>query len=273
MLSSTIYSSPRLLQVKTVDHAALLRNSFCPPRSYSRGAIIGFSQKAKLNLARYLSRLNVPSNALHLSCTYGASFPKTSDSFKHDLAVFKKRVIRLGLYGVWRLEFQKRGAPHYHFLLWPVDGESYFLGDAAAESWRKVSGNNSDSAAYVSGGAIGRSAWYLALHSAKGDQSPPIKVGRWWGKISSEELNDREQSDPVASLDSQKEMILLKRIFVRHLYAQKRKLARNHGNGKPRRPLARKWSSNSNAGFTWFLPEASHSKLLKFVAEFKVKTK
>ncbi len=55
-----------------------------------------------------------------VTLTYHHSWPKDRQGRKRHLDAFRKRLERH--YGpfaaVWRLEFQKRGAPHYHLLMW-----------------------------------------------------------------------------------------------------------------------------------------------------------
>jgi hypothetical protein len=241
-----IFSSPRLFQVST-SHPV---NPNRPPIEYCRGNIVGFSPKARRNLAKYIATLVVPPVGIHLTCTYGKKYPKNSSDYKTDLDKFKKRLIRLGLFGIWVLEFQERGAPHFHLLLFPTDNESWELGEFAARAWREVSGNTSNSAAFVSNGATGRSTFYLALHSTKGNQSPPWRVGRWWGKIDTKHLKSVEFTEDLAECENDRELVWLKRIFIRHANAQRRK----RGNFKKFKSNNWCGAREKQKGFTWFIP-------------------
>ena len=44
------------------------------------------------------------------------------------------------MFGIWKLEPQERGAPHYHCLIWGVDEEDLF--DFVAYTWYEIAGNN-----------------------------------------------------------------------------------------------------------------------------------
>lgn len=54
-----------------------------------------------------------------VTLTYHNSWPESREARKKHLDALRKRMERLyGVFaGVWRLEFQRRGAPHYHLLL------------------------------------------------------------------------------------------------------------------------------------------------------------
>lgn len=59
---------------------------------------------------------------LFLTLTYPGCFPHDSKTWKRDLDVFWKRVTRVypGASAEWKLEPQKRGAPHYHLLVYGI---------------------------------------------------------------------------------------------------------------------------------------------------------
>jgi hypothetical protein len=138
--------------------------------------IQGFSAKARYNLAKELSRICWDVEPAHITLTYGKTYPKS----KEHLEALRKWLERRGYYGVWRLEFQERGAPHYHILL---GGFSPGQENAFRNYWIKLSGNTSRRGFKATYRESGKSSWYLALHHAKDNQAPDIKVGRWWGWI------------------------------------------------------------------------------------------
>jgi len=69
--------------------------------------------------------------------TYPAEFP-TARASKRDLDAFRKRLEREypGVCGVWKIEPQKRGAPHYHMQLF-FDGVDYTQVVGGREGWRE----------------------------------------------------------------------------------------------------------------------------------------
>lgn len=80
--------------------------------------------------------------AVFLTLTYGQEFPHPRVAKRH-LDNFLKRIKRTyeNVSGFWRLEFQERGAPHFHLLLFGLPFVSYSW---FAETW---------------GGVVGRVFW------------------------------------------------------------------------------------------------------------------
>jgi hypothetical protein len=75
-------------------------------------------------MQKVMSQLRVTSviRALFLTLTYPAKFPDGKRA-KRDLDVFLKRLARAypEVAGIWRIEAQKRGAPHFHLVLLGVE--------------------------------------------------------------------------------------------------------------------------------------------------------
>lgn len=85
-----------------------------------RGVIIGFSLNSRKRLLEDVAKLDCrKALPLFLTMTYPAEFPDCSTAKRH-LRAFRKRLMRRypGLALIWRIELQKRGAPHFHCLLW-----------------------------------------------------------------------------------------------------------------------------------------------------------
>lgn len=173
------------------------------------------SAKSSLSVAKVLSSLDWAKNGpcIHVTATYWKEWPKS----KGDLADEKAKLVAvLGRHfecGIWRLEFQQRETaqeksarqsarrkrrkgegslyvPHWHFLLWlgsrNVDEKAAWL-----SSWwaaRDTYPNPSEHGLMVTMGDQARGTWYLAMHAAKREQSPPFAVGRWWGYINRDTL-------------------------------------------------------------------------------------
>src|SRR6185503_11803793 len=62
------------------------------------------------------------SPSLFVTLTYPKQFPSDPGSYRSHLASFFKRLKRAfpTFSAIWKLEFQKRGAPHYHVLIFGV---------------------------------------------------------------------------------------------------------------------------------------------------------
>ena len=173
----------------------------------------GMSAKSSLSVARVLSSLDWAKNGqcIHVTATYWKEWPST----KGDLADAKAAMVcalgRKVECGIWRLEYQRRetdvekaerirlrlkrvkGAgklyvPHWHFLLWLGGRELEHVAGWLHRWWADFSGNRSENALAITSGDQARGTWYLAMHAAKREQSPPFSVGRWWGYINRDEL-------------------------------------------------------------------------------------
>lgn len=95
-----------------------------------RGKIQDFSAKSRSRLQRKLATINEFDATLpdFLTLTYPGEYSEDWHDWKKHLHAFNMALVRRwpSVWGLWRLEFQQRGAPHYHFLLWEgpeVEGE------------------------------------------------------------------------------------------------------------------------------------------------------
>lgn len=85
-----------------------------------RGKITEFTPASRRRLMRKINSINRDEVDLpfFITLTYHDDWPETSAGRKHQMDALQKRMERA--YGpfaaIWRLEFQKRGAPHYHLL-------------------------------------------------------------------------------------------------------------------------------------------------------------
>jgi hypothetical protein len=157
-----------------------------------RGDVKAFSKQSRMRLFQMLHELKFESVTFE-TLTYPLDFPTDPKIYKAHLKEYRRRYeLRYGkVKTVWRLEFQLRGAPHYHLMR--LDAPFIPVLDLC-NLWADVV--HSDSAAHrkigvdiklSTGGKEGRLiAVYLAKYVAKIDDRPNIDlekgVGRWWGK-------------------------------------------------------------------------------------------
>jgi hypothetical protein len=90
-------------------------------RSYGkRGKVTEFSKASRKRLLELFATIDAK-KYLFITLTYGANFPDTPNAKRH-LKAFMMRLERRykRLCGVWRLEYQERGAPHFHLILMNV---------------------------------------------------------------------------------------------------------------------------------------------------------
>jgi len=108
-----------------------------------RGSVQTFSRKSRKRLLEFMNRVDVPSTVLNkpvvfITLTYGQWWAN-SDYAKKHLRAFLERLRRFApaASGVWRVEGQKRGAPHFHVLLFNLP---YISKDEIKSWWAEIVG-------------------------------------------------------------------------------------------------------------------------------------
>lgn len=254
-----------------------------------------------------MSRLSAPGTAYHVTATYHKEWPEDSESLRLEKNRINKAATDAGVFGFWRLEFQrprtederqrvteetaerrafagrlslwfavclllaraadaktaisKTGVTYRPPVLWPASpGENkvptwggrvphwhFFLHeirDGCLERfkrwWRRTT-NPSEEGFFVTPGEAGKAAWYYAFHSLKLDQSPPLSVGRWWGKLNSPRLKPFLRCEVIATHVEDADVIWLKRLMRRKQKCR---------------------GSLGAQGFTWYLVESEHARVL-----------
>jgi hypothetical protein len=171
-----------------------------------RGAIKTFSYNSRRRLMRRIAQLRKDKLPLFVTLTYPNEFPQDSKVYKEHLRrlgiALDRKYKRIGFF--WRLEFQKRGAPHYHLLLFGVSckgkeiqvvrqwfaitwykivnsgDEKHLLAGTQVsrmKNWRQLSAYVSKSIARVENGELG-----------KDTQATMEYVGRWYGVVGAKYL-------------------------------------------------------------------------------------
>lgn len=166
-----------------------------------RGRVVGFSRASRKRLLRLLNTIDRERSGtpLFVTLTYPAEWPGDPRRWKRDLQVWLHRLGRQHpcAWSVWRLEPQRRGAPHFHLL---VFGVSMIAKEWLSLTWFEVVGSGDD--LHLRAGTqvqrvqswkrvIGYAAKYLAKEA---EELPPewrAGVGRWWG-VSNHKLAPRE---------------------------------------------------------------------------------
>jgi hypothetical protein len=106
-----------------------------------RGEVKGFSANSRRGLMYDIGSIRRDAELpCFVTLTYPSEFPSPKQS-KRDLKIFCQRLKYEfpEVCGIWKLEPQDRGAPHYHFLIWGVDVEQ--LKKFVPYAWHDVSGN------------------------------------------------------------------------------------------------------------------------------------
>lgn len=185
-----------------------------PAPSGVRGVVRGFSTDSRRRLR--LAVMAVDWDCLEsywVTLTYHRAWSEDWQGWKGDCRRFRQRLARRWgpAGGVWRLEFQRRGAPHFHLVCsWSAgcrpDGEAFAAW--VARNWSDVIGESSrahrrhgtrvDEIYNTSGSGLGKLLGYLVKELGKVRQSEDVPAGRIWGRfgdLPTRVLEDLELTD------------------------------------------------------------------------------
>lgn len=167
------------------------------PRPYvRRGKVTQFSAQSRGRLLELLGSINQPAlraMPLFLTLTYPAVYPESGADVKRHLDMFLKRLKRELPHSaaIWKLEYQVRGAPHFHILLF---GVTYLHAGWLAQCWAGVVASG-DNRHLEAGTSVERVKswrgvmWYASKYLAKVDVGKVQDgCGRFWGVMSRELL-------------------------------------------------------------------------------------
>jgi hypothetical protein len=173
--------------------------------------------------------------ALMVTLTYPDNWPTSPAQWKRDLQNFLKRLLRryAGAGIIWRMEPQKRGAPHFHLLIFNVRYLPYLR---VAEDWASITNGNIDSCSRVERvrswrGVMSYASKYLA--KLDGDDRQFLagvdglaldEVGRLWGVINAEAL----PKDVRVYAVSLEQFYRIRRNFDRHKGSILRRAGKSH---------------------------------------------
>ncbi len=153
----------------------------------------GFSKGSRRSMQKLVSQLKTSAvcAGLFVTLTYPSRFPDGTKA-KRDLHTFLKRLKRAypGVAGLWKLEPQKRGAPHFHLICL---GAEYIPHEWVATAWFEVVGSR-DVRHWAAGTEVRRvkshqhAVHYVSKYIAKPTESYEDgdglgEVGSRWGKF------------------------------------------------------------------------------------------
>jgi hypothetical protein len=170
---------------------------------------------------------------IFVTLTYPREYPEDPERCTRHLKALRKRLQRM--YGsfaaFWRLGIQKRGAWHFHLLLFvgPSIGQVGELRRFISSSWYEVTGKVSEGHFRAGTRVEAVRRWkqvtsYVERYMAKPEEFPEgLQTGRIWGVWNEELLPVRWETVEVSHRDAYK---------IRRIY---RKLAKRKGSGSLRR--------------------------------------
>jgi len=139
-MKRTVHLDARRLEVQFQGHLVKcsLRGGVPRPAPAKRGTIHEFSAQSRGRLLEKFARLKKPARTSMVTLTYGAMFP-SPDRAKENLRAFLERLRRREdckkTSGFWRIENQKRGAPHFHFVAFNLP---YIPKKEISKMWREI---------------------------------------------------------------------------------------------------------------------------------------
>jgi hypothetical protein len=213
-------------------------NGLSPSRRRSGGIrdrVRGFSRASRRNLLRRLASINrsifraFKGRMIFVTLTYPHEYPEDPEVCKNHLKALGRRLQReFGEFaGFWRMGIQKRGAFHFHLLLFvgPSVGSVNALRRFISSSWYEIAGKVSEGHIYAGTRVVAVRRWrevtsYVERYMAKPEEFPEgLKTGRIWGIWHEELLPVRWEKAEVSLRDA---------FRIRRIY---RKLASRKGSG------------------------------------------
>jgi hypothetical protein len=244
-----------------------------------RGEVKDFSRKSRQRLQRKMATINEDETGGlpdFLTLTYPGEYSQDWKRWKRDLDAFIKAIVRKWpeVWGIWRLEFQKRGAPHFHCLLWDGpgmeglevqdnNGRKIIIADHKnahnqevyswmSETWFRIVGSE-DTKHLLAGTRIepiqtwNGVRYYTSKYLAKlpeGDFCPVPYTGRFWGVIQAAKWKVTAFNERVSDTT-----------FYRIRRVLRKRLERITGRRS-------RWGKGSTAGMTTFLDSKDSYRLL-----------
>jgi hypothetical protein len=209
-----------------------------PPKRHGRGTrdrVRGFSRASRKNLLLRLASINrgafkaFKGRMIFVTLTYPGEYPQDPVVCKRHLKALRKRLQReyKSFAAFWRLGIQRRGAWHFHLLLFvgPSIGPVRELRRFISSSWYEVTGKVSEGHLRAGTSVETIRKWkeatsYLERYLAKPEEFPEgLQTGRIWGIWNEELLPVQWETVQVSLRDA---------FRIRRIY---RKLAKRKGSG------------------------------------------
>jgi hypothetical protein len=214
------------------------KNQLGPPKRHGRGTrdrVRGFSRASRRNLLLRLASINrrafrtYKGRMIFVTLTYPHEYPEDPELCKRHLKALRKRLQREyeSFAAFWRLGIQKRGAWHFHLLLFVGSsvGSVRELRSFISSSWYEVTGKVSEGHLHAGTRVVAVKRWkeatsYVERYLAKVEEFPEgLQTGRIWGVWNKELLPVRWETVQVSLRDAYK---------IRRIY---RKLAKRKASG------------------------------------------
>lgn len=165
-----------------------------PPKR-EQNDITEFTLKSRRRMLKKLNKadLQLYQNFLFITLTYPNNFPTDRAKYKRDLDVLIKRMKAhfTDFEDLWKLEAQKRGAPHYHILFYFTKVPNIqYLKKWISKNWYEVVHRNldeKDPKHLLAGTNVKKVkgakhlVYYMSKYMNKEETVPMKNQGRFWG--------------------------------------------------------------------------------------------
>tara|TARA_A200000113_G_scaffold84461_1_gene75101 strand:+ start:3841 stop:4698 length:858 start_codon:yes stop_codon:yes gene_type:complete len=227
-----------------------------------REEIKGLSKGSRRRLVHLINSFGPVNQAFFVTLT----MREASEDFKEwkkwlNRTLTAMRYMFPKLSGIWRLEFQKRGTPHFHLLLFTQELTDIKVLRAKIKSyWRSAVGNKNSSSFHSCKVEqvrdVKKSGFYLAIYQAKNEQDrTDIPTGKTYGIINKKDL-------PIARYEGGEFEDLYFNVWAKRIY---RRYIIANGASK-NSPLLFNLRTRTS-GFRGFLSRQSQKKLFSLVAD------
>lgn len=171
-----------------------------------RGIVGDFSRGSRRRMLRKMAMTERRCKPAFMTLTFPQDWPGSPREWKRLLKIFIQRLERAypECGGVWKLEPQKRGAPHFHMLVWDGFMDMRRFNRWVADNWYQIVGSgdrnhwlwhmgllgqgNKPCVGSIKSerGVMGYAGKYVAKVADDYDLDPALRAawsaaGRWWG--------------------------------------------------------------------------------------------
>jgi hypothetical protein len=207
---------PDLFELK-IDHGNMRKSNF--KTTVRRGQVKKFSKGSRIRMMKTLAKLeSYPRHWIGL--TYPKEYPDDKEAIKRHFKIMKDHFEKRysGCSGIWRLEAQTRGAPHFHLLLDIADPNLDIKKERQwlAKNWFDIV-DSKDAYHLVAGTSWTllqnkkQIKYYISKYCAKTENEEHL-WGNRWGRIGTLNLS----AGSTFNMDG-KEALFLRRIIKRWL--------------------------------------------------------
>lgn len=208
-----------------------------------------FSHRSRCNLLQQIAKIDYEymGQGLHVVLTYPGEWETNPEIWKRHLHNFRRSMDRRydGWCALWRIEPQRRGAPHYHMIVWGIpDLETQTESRWMKDTWWRIVGSGDENhrnmgvkVIHVEGNQEEYvKTRYLAFYGSKDNKNGKSEIfeypiGRYWGFHHRHILRLHDKDEYL--LDQQ-QFTVSRRIIRKFYDSQARRFARKTGK-KPKK--------------------------------------